>query len=177
MPLETGNTLDDLNPLWPDQNDAVSAQDDHTRLIKSILQSTFGANPNPGEFNGLNWVIGGNFKVGGNLVSPHAVKAGAQINGADGTILGKKIGITDVQRISAGTYEVQLSEAGWTFADLHCSLNIDYSFAGVGIGTMIEAVTNPSTDWVRIVLVSANDPATAADPVRFGVAIFDYGRG
>ncbi len=39
MPLETGNKISDLNPLWPLGSDPKAQGDDHLRLIKSILQS------------------------------------------------------------------------------------------------------------------------------------------
>ena len=39
MPLESGDTIADLNPLWPVQGDPVTAGDDHLRLIKSVLQN------------------------------------------------------------------------------------------------------------------------------------------
>lgn len=39
MPLETGTKIEDLNPLWPLGSDPVSEGDDHTRLIKSVLQN------------------------------------------------------------------------------------------------------------------------------------------
>ena len=46
MPLETGNTISDLNVLWPLDTDVVLQGDDHLRLIKSILLSQFVADGN-----------------------------------------------------------------------------------------------------------------------------------
>ncbi len=41
MPLETGNTVADLNELWPLGSDPKSQGDDHLRLIKDVLKWTF----------------------------------------------------------------------------------------------------------------------------------------
>ena len=38
MPLETGEKIEDLNPLWPLGTDVKSEGDDHLRLIKDVLQ-------------------------------------------------------------------------------------------------------------------------------------------
>ena len=170
MGLETGNTLDDLNPLWPLKTDALGVQNEHSQLIKSVLQSAFGGNPSPLEFTS-------DLKFSGYLVSPQMGKAGAAVNGADGVILGASYGIGAglVSRISAGTYEVQLTES-FVFDDLHCTFNIDYGIGGLGIGVMSPAQTNTDGTWVRLVLVAANDPTTALDPTRFSFEIGDFGR-
>lgn len=39
MPLESGDTIADLNPLWPLGSDPKSQGDDHLRLIKTVLQN------------------------------------------------------------------------------------------------------------------------------------------
>lgn len=41
MALETATYIDDLQANWPANTDAVSAGDDHIRLIKKVLQNTF----------------------------------------------------------------------------------------------------------------------------------------
>lgn len=41
MPIETGNYVADLNPLWPLGKDPKSAGDDHIRNTKSAAQKTF----------------------------------------------------------------------------------------------------------------------------------------
>ncbi len=164
-------TLDDLNPLVPGNNDGVSGAASEIRVLKDTLQDSFGANPNPLEFNS-------DLIFGGYLKNAQIAKAGAAVNGLTGNVLASSTGLGagEVVRISAGTYEVQLAETGFTFDDLHASFNVNYSFAGLGIGTMIPAETNTGGDWVRLVFVSANDPTTAADPVKFSFAIFDWSR-
>lgn len=56
MGLETGNYISDLVPSNPGGGDDVSAGDDHIRLLKSILQTTFpningAVNATPAELN------------------------------------------------------------------------------------------------------------------------------
>lgn len=41
MPLETGNTISELDNRWPTGNDTATRGDDHLRLIKSILKKQF----------------------------------------------------------------------------------------------------------------------------------------
>lgn len=41
MSIELATYIDDLQPQWPASTDAVSAGDDHIRLIKAVLQNTF----------------------------------------------------------------------------------------------------------------------------------------
>lgn len=174
MPLETGTTLNALNASWPLSGDSLSVQDDHTRLIKSILKSTFGNNPSPRvftqDFSFQNVNIGG--FVG---QSPQVLKAGGQINGADGSIRGESIGISNSQRIEEGIFEVQLTENGWNFQDLIFFENTDY-LLGLGKSLMQQAVTNTDGTWVRIVSVPLLDAGTPTDPLTIGFGILDMGR-
>ena len=64
MPLETGDKISDLNPLWPvGADDSVGQGDDHLRLIKTVLTNIFpigaiyttATNTNPGTFIGFTW--------------------------------------------------------------------------------------------------------------------------
>lgn len=41
MALETATYIDELQATWPANTDAISAGDDHIRLIKKVLQSSF----------------------------------------------------------------------------------------------------------------------------------------
>lgn len=41
MALESGTSIEDLNPSWPVNTDLISAGDDHLRLIKNVMKATF----------------------------------------------------------------------------------------------------------------------------------------
>jgi len=41
MGLETGTTINELDPSWPLPNDPVSQGDDHLVLLKKILKAQF----------------------------------------------------------------------------------------------------------------------------------------
>lgn len=50
MPLEVANTIADLDEQWPNGNDGVDRGDDHIRMLKHVLKSTF---PGPSPGNGF----------------------------------------------------------------------------------------------------------------------------
>lgn len=41
MPLESANTISQLDEQWPNGSDSVDRGDDHIRLIKSVMKKTF----------------------------------------------------------------------------------------------------------------------------------------
>jgi len=41
MPVETANTIDELDPSLPSVSDPLTEGDDHIRLIKQVLKNTF----------------------------------------------------------------------------------------------------------------------------------------
>ena len=41
MPVETGNYINDLNASYPGPSDSISYGDDHIRLLKKTIKSTF----------------------------------------------------------------------------------------------------------------------------------------
>lgn len=48
MPLETATTINQLDEQWPNGSDGVDRGDDHIRLLKHVLKSTF-PGPTPGN--------------------------------------------------------------------------------------------------------------------------------
>ena len=60
MTIESATYLDDLDPANPGSTDAKGEGDDHIRLVKQVLQTTFpnvnaAVNPTPTE---LNYLVG-----------------------------------------------------------------------------------------------------------------------
>ena len=95
MPVETGNTLADLDELWPLSGDATSQGDNHLRLIKSVLKAQF-----PG-------IDGDGFKI-------PIVATEAEINFLDGLTENVQAALTSIRASASAAQSALYAPAGTT---------------------------------------------------------------
>ena len=183
MGLETFEFIDDLNQTFPFGSDDVSEGDDHLRGVKLTLKNTFPSNNGPGQFPNMDFFFRG-LDLTGDATIAGRIEANAQVAialttiGGDGDITGPNEGVTAVQRIGEGEYEIQLQERDWTsMDDLAGAILVDYGLLGGGVPLLIAPSANSiAQGWVRVItLVNTANPVPS-DPVDFSIVIFDIGR-
>ena len=157
MPLETGTYIDSLNASNPASGDLKSEGDDHLRLIKSTIKSTF---PNISgavtltqtQLNGALVPDGsGNVTLVGQLVMPTVSNALSGIVAADGTT-----STVDTNKI-IGNYGLTWKSMSWGGGSGVANLS---GYAGVSVWV------NGTTEAMRITPsgVTFNLPLSAAIP-------------
>lgn len=186
MGLETGDYIEDLvqsNPVGA--TDPKGQGDDHLRLIKKCIQQSFPGGDGAWNFPTANvtfqnvTAFGGNFSLlaatdaGG---APAWGIAGSSFTGAGG-FAGGRYGLTAVQRTAAGTYEIQISDTALrpsVIEDVQMAWTVDYGVLGIGIAALYEPTVNSlAQGWVKIVTAPPELPDTPADPLGWGVVLFN----
>jgi hypothetical protein len=203
MTLEAAGTIDELEPLYPEEGAGVAGGNEHIQLLKSVLKAMFPGNTELGLFDTditLGTVTGtgtkdlyingldaqGDATIVGRIETNPQVAIALFTLDSSGNTVGPINGVVDVgggvgetDKIATGRYEVRLQETAWAsvlndlVVTVHCSVGL-----GAGIGLGVNPTVNDMGDgWIQILTYSPDAPLVLADATGIQVAVFDKGRG
>lgn len=99
---------------------------------------------------------------------------GGRFLGSNGGAQGANFGIVSVTRTAAGNYEILLNENRTNIRnDIVIGVDVNYGFGGPGVATTGNA---GASNRFLVFTATADAPTVAADPIDFGIVVFDAGR-
>jgi len=157
MTVETATYIHQLNPALPTGADAKSEGDNHLRLLKSTLQSTFGAYTGPitVTHNEVNQLSG----LSSNLVSQLALKAPLASPVFSGSPTAPTATATDSSTRIATTAFVQAQKVSPAFTGVPTAPTPPVSSNGTQLAT---------TQFVNLAVVAATGGVSRAKAYYYG---------